>query len=114
MAKKKKQAVSSHAKGRMRERVEHTSARRIRTEAYTAWKNGLRIEEIRGRFFLWLRDRAIKHRSVPRIYRDKIYWFAPKGRTLITVYPIPDKFMPKGNNQDTNVLDEEEMVDDAL
>lgn len=83
-----KRKVTHHAKMRIRERTELNAVSNNLVE--TVVRKGLTRLRYRGRFFQYLN----RKKGQVKVYNDYIYFFSKTKRKLITVYPVPPKFLP--------------------
>ena len=83
-----------HAKIRYKERTNY-SEEEIKKLADIAFKHGYRLRRFRGHFFHYLicrQKRGYGH-SV-RVYDNHVFIFDNVSRLLLTVYPVPDWYLP--------------------
>ena len=83
-----KKKITHHARQRLNERVNLTKKRT--SIANIAYCKGLTPLQYRGTFFQYLSTKKGK----VKVYHDYIYIFSKARKRLITVFPIPQKYLP--------------------
>ena len=90
-------AISRHSKKRMVERTEgiqsFSEAKRI---AKQAWSAGKTINQFCSypEFASYLRTKQEQSRTCSiRVYRGNLFIWKGKNKTLVTVHPIPNRFL---------------------
>lgn len=83
-----------HAKNRYSERTD-VSKNSTKHNTKYAYKNGTPISKFTGDFYnyLFFKQRHNSRVSV-KVYNNNVYIFDNINKKLITVYPVPEKFLP--------------------
>lgn len=84
--------VTSHAKHRFRERLDIPFSSDCMKQFKKALKYGWNPDHYTGAFKQYLESHKRGKNSGIKVYAENIYIY--KGSTLITVYPIPQKYSP--------------------
>ena len=90
-------SISDHAKQRSKERVDgvetNYDARRFAKQARQYGKT-IASYQIYPRFFSYLQNKNNQTRTTKiRIYKNNIYIWRGTTQTLVTVHPIPDRYI---------------------
>ena len=89
-----KTIVTRHASNRIQQRTEF-SPNQKNHNINNAWKYGHKIDNYVDPFFSFLLTKQQEgNRTIVKIYEDNIYVFENKKRRLITVYPVPEEYVP--------------------
>lgn len=97
---KKKIEITDHAKRRIQERAPHIDIKQCRQWVYSARYKGNALTDVDESIQRWVDSRLRNDRTQLRVFDDYIFVF--KGnckhiRTLVTIYPIPDKIKSKSS-----------------
>lgn len=85
--------ISEHAKRRAAERLELTRRDEIVHQFRNALMYGISPASFKGQFSTYLKKKLKNSRRCTiKVYCDFIY--IHKGKRLVTMYPVPDKFLP--------------------
>lgn len=86
--------ITRHAYKRFFERTNFTAKQQSHS-AKQAWKYGRKVAEFCDPFYSYLIDKQLSgDRTSVRIYDKNIYVFDNRHQRLITVYPVPERFVP--------------------
>ena len=86
--------ITKHAYKRFSERTEYNPSQRNHN-ANQAWKNGHKIAEYSEPFYSYLLTQQIDgDRASIKIHEENIYVFDNRHKKLITVYPVPEQYIP--------------------
>ena len=89
-----KKYISRHASNRMQQRT-NFSANQKNHNINRAWQYGRKIDNYTDPFYSFLLTKQQEgNRTVVKIYEDNIYVFENKRQRLITVYPVPEEYVP--------------------
>lgn len=89
-----KKNISRHASNRIQQRTEF-SANQKNHNVNSAWQYGHKIDSYIDPFYSFLLTKQQEgNRTVVKIYEDTIYVFENKRQRLITVYPVPEEYVP--------------------
>lgn len=111
-----KMRASDHAKDRIVERNDHIGNRaQAKKVAKIAFRTGQTINQFQKypKFFNYLSSRRKESCTCRiRIYKDNIYIWKGRSKTLITCHPIPDRFVEEINeiNQKEKEADSSDKV----
>ena len=83
-----KKKITHHARQRLNERVNLTKKRT--SIVNIAYCKGLTLLQYKGTFFQYLSAK----KSKVKVYHDYIYIFSKVRKSLITVFPVPQKYLP--------------------
>jgi hypothetical protein len=88
--------ITKHSKERIVERDTQANnfaeAKKVAKQAYASGKTINQYQD-QPQFFRYLQNKKSQANScVIRVYRDNIYIWRGKGKSLVTAYPIPDRF----------------------
>ena len=91
---KKKIEITEHAKLRIQERAPHIGSKQRQNWVYSARYKGKSLDEVDESIQRWVNSRLRTDRTQLRVFDNYIFVF--KGnckhiRTLVTLYPVPDK-----------------------
>ncbi len=89
--------ITKHSKKRIVERDEEVNTfAEAERAAKIAWRSGKTINNFQKypEFFSYLRNKRDQSTTCSiRVYRGNIYIYRGSNKTLLTAYPIPDRFM---------------------
>ncbi len=89
--------VTKHAKQRFKERTDVAEKDYLEV-SQNAFKYGHKIRKFTGELYEYLKTKSIDGYSYTvRVYEDKIFIFDTVLKRLLTVYPIPEEFLPIEN-----------------
>ena len=87
--------ITKHAKSRAKSRLNLNSSSRRRMTFKKALEKGHKTSAYTGEFKEWLdhkTERANHKNTAIKIYANSVFLY--KGKTMITVYPVPAEFCP--------------------
>lgn len=88
--------MTQHSKARIVERDNGVNsvaeAKRVAKQAFTAGKTLNHFQRCPTFYYYLQRKRNQTHDCSVRVYRDNIYIWKGKKKSLITMFPIPDRF----------------------
>lgn len=100
MIRKKKiynRPVTNHAKERTLQRTDISLAD-IKKQSENAYKHGYKIRKFTGDLYEYLLSKQIDGGLyVVRVYEDNIYVFDSVLKRLLTIYPVPEEYLPVSN-----------------
>lgn len=109
--------MSGHSKERSKQRVEGVESVSDAKEcAKQAWHHGRTINQYISypKFFSYLQNKKGQTRTCSlRIYKDNIYIWRGKLRTLVTVHPIPDRYKKEMEEVNTSNQCKKEGISDV-
>ena len=89
-----KKNISRHASNRIQQRTEFSPSQKNHS-INKAWQYGHKIDNYVDPFYSFLLTKQQEgNRTVVKIYEDTIYVFENKRQRLITVYPVPEEYVP--------------------
>lgn len=83
--------ITKHGKIRIKERIQTNFSEQSLISI--VFKNGLSKERYIGEFHDYLLKKCQKGATI-KVYKQNIYVFTKNSKTLLTTYPIPEKFLP--------------------
>ena len=84
--------VSKHAQKRIEERLKENNSSKVKLFK-SAIKSGNEKECYCGDFYKYLYGKSLKGQKI-KVYNNNIFIMTRKGKILITVYPVPNRFIP--------------------
>lgn len=85
--------VSQHAKLRANQRLNLSYKAERNKQFNKALKNGISYKSFGGDFYNYLLKKKNKNKNTGiKVYNNNIYVY--KGKLIITVYPVPEKYIP--------------------
>lgn len=86
--------ITRHAYRRFSERTEF-SAKQRNHNANQAWKCGYKIAQFMEPFYSYLNSKQLEgDRTSVKVFGENIYVFDNRHKRLVTVYPVPEEFLP--------------------
>lgn len=86
--------ITKHAYKRFSERTDFSPSQRNHN-AKIAFKNGYRISDFDDPFYSYLFEKQLEgDKTSIKIWGENIYVFDNRHKKLVTVYPVPEKFLP--------------------
>ena len=86
--------ITKHARKRFGERTDFSPGQRNHN-AKTAWKRGYRISQFGEPFYSYLFEKQMEgDRTSVKIWGENIYVFDNRRKRLVTVFPVPERFLP--------------------
>lgn len=86
--------VTEHAKKRLEERT-NIKKYEWNKSASSAYKKGYRISVFSEPFYSYLKGRQLAgDRTSVKVWNNNIYIFDNRHQKLLTIYPVPEEFLP--------------------
>lgn len=89
--------ITNHAKQRTLERTDYKLSE-LKNISKHVFRYGYHIRRFSGDFYEYLRSKQISGSNYSvRVYKNHVYIFDTIQRRLLTVYPVPEQFVPVSN-----------------
>ena len=86
--------ITKHAYKRFSERTDFTPNQRNHN-ANQAWKHGYKISQFDEPFYSYLFEKQLEgDKTSVKVWDENIYVFDNRHKRLVTVYPVPEQFLP--------------------
>ena len=99
-------AITDHAKKRIKKRI---GSKHAEKDFGQALLNGVKMSQTKGDLKRFLIKSAIKHQSDAIVHKGFVFWH--KKTVLITVTPLPQKFVKYIKKEKPNVAKTQKKVD---
>lgn len=95
--KKYNRPITHHAKERTLERTDYSIAE-LKSKSQHAYKYGYRIRAFSGELYDYLYSKQICGANyIVRVFENNIYIFDAQLKRMITIYPVPEEYLPVEN-----------------
>ena len=112
---RKRNRLTSHGKKRISERINATSKTTLKLKPYDlsriAYMNGKSKDDFEGKFKQYIESKSKKGRKV-KIYSNYVYIYSNKK--LLTLFAVPDKYLPIQQYEKNNILNKIDLYYDKL
>lgn len=89
--------ITHHAKERTLERTDY-SLTELKNKSQNALKHGYRIRAFGGQLHDYLLNKQLRGANyLIRVYENNIYVFDAKRKRMLTIYPVPEEYLPVEN-----------------
>lgn len=89
--------ITHHAKERTLERTDYSIAE-LKNKSKTAFKHGYKIRSFSGELYDYLYTKQIRGANyIVRVFENNIYIFDAQLKRMITIYPVPEEYLPVEN-----------------
>ena len=95
--KKYNRPITHHAKERTLERTSY-SLSELKSKSQYAFKHGYKIRAFSGELYDYLYTKQIRGANyIVRVFENNIYIFDAKLKRMLTIYPVPEEYLPVEN-----------------
>ena len=86
--------ITKHARKRFCERTDFSPGQRNH-DAKMAWKRGYKASQFGEPLYSYLFEKQMEgDRTSVKIWGENVYVFDNRRKKLVTVYPVPEEFLP--------------------